>query len=337
MNFEDETYVRLYKRKTVTSKLIGWEGRACLAALLVEVDRAGVLDLESMDPADALSAIADIPIDLARVGMARLLDREVVIVHEGQLFLPRFLEAQEAKQSDAQRQRDSRSKRAAKSGSRIKAAAVVEVAEVVTNRDNGSQDVTSSHTQSHAVTVGHSVLSCEVLSSAGDLSDRRAGLDGSLPEASDGLDDPAAKPEVTALVLSGTEPTKADKLRADAHWVFECWKQDTGHLRSKLDAKRESLIKARLRHGFSREQLRDAVVNRHNDPWLMGQNPGGKIYDGIQTLLRDAAQVERLLALSEAPTPPVGSGVGDRASDGVARQLARATAAREQEGRRALP
>lgn len=164
MNFEDERYVRVYTRKTVTTKLLGWEGRACLHALLLEVDRAGVLELEGMDPADALSALSDIPVEFARVGMARILERGVAVVSDGRLFLPRFLEAQEARQSDAQRQRESRARRAAEL--RVSQGAVRAMATAVTNRDHmESQNVTECHTESHDVTSGHSVLSRAQLSS----------------------------------------------------------------------------------------------------------------------------------------------------------------------------
>jgi len=168
LNFEDERYVRVYTRKTVTMKLIGWEGRATLMALLVEVDRAGVLDLDGEGPAEALTALSELPIEVSRVGMARLIERGTVVIRGGQLVLPRFLEAQEARQSDAQRQRESRARRAATSGlpqSGVRAAASAGVD--VTNRDHmRSQNVTDCHTRSHAVTDGHSVLSSAVLSSA---------------------------------------------------------------------------------------------------------------------------------------------------------------------------
>jgi hypothetical protein len=136
-----------------------------------------------------------------------------------------------------------------------------------------------------------------------DPSDRRAGLDGGpAVEAEDGTEDPETLPE-PALVLTPAEPSKAEKLRVDARWVFECWKHDTGHLRAVFDPKRENRIKGRLREGFTREQLRDAITHRHNSRHLMGENESGTVYDGIETLLRDAAQVERLLNLTEPERP----------------------------------
>ena len=81
--------------------------------------------------------------------------------------------------------------------------------------------------------------------------------------------------------------------------VFEAWKHDTGHHRAKLSPERSSRIRSRLREGFTPEELIRAITHRHHDPWLMGENPSGKVYDGIKTLLRDAEQAERLRDLAE--------------------------------------
>jgi hypothetical protein len=274
VNFEDERYVRVYTRKTVTSKLLGWEGRMCLHALLLEVDRAGVLDLDGMDPADALAALSDIPVELARVGMGRMLERGVVQVAHGRLYVPRFIEAQETRQSDAQRQRESRGRRAAEL--RSSEGAVRAMAEPVTIRDDlGSQNVTDCHTQSPAVTVGHSVLCLAVPSSA--------------------------ERETPVSPRAGDDGSSAEVVR-----VFEGWKQATGHAQASLDRKRTARIKARLREKFTPEQLIEAIGNAKNDPFLMGSNDTGRVYDGLETLLRDAAQVERLLALNRPRVPGPG-------------------------------
>lgn len=99
-------------------------------------------------------------------------------------------------------------------------------------------------------------------------------------------------------------PSNADGTRnallshdADALEVFEFWNVETSH-RATYDRKRKNRIKARLREGKTVEQLKQAIKNRKNDPFLMGDNDHGKVYDGIETLLRDAAQVERLVELT---------------------------------------
>lgn len=113
MNFEDEPYVRIYKRRTVTIKLLGWEGRAVFRELLLEVDRSGVLDLGDESPAQAVAALTDIPLEIVEVGMARAIKLGAIEVRGRALLVPRFMEAQEAKQSDKIRQRESRARRAA--------------------------------------------------------------------------------------------------------------------------------------------------------------------------------------------------------------------------------
>ncbi|MBK0432725.1 phage replication protein, partial [Klebsiella pneumoniae] len=57
-------------------------------------------------------------------------------------------------------------------------------------------------------------------------------------------------------------------------------------------------IKARLAEGFTADELCRAISGAKGDPWLMGKNPSKKRYDGVETILRDAAQVERLRDLA---------------------------------------
>jgi hypothetical protein len=78
-------------------------------------------------------------------------------------------------------------------------------------------------------------------------------------------------------------------------------------------------IEARLREGFSADELILAITHRRNDPWLMGTADGAtRVFDGIETLLRDASQVERLRDL-ENPLQTVRRGPGpvqkDRANN----------------------
>jgi hypothetical protein len=93
-------------------------------------------------------------------------------------------------------------------------------------------------------------------------------------------------------------PDKLCRASAKVRRVFDAWQADIGRTGAKLDAKRTSRIKARLNEGFTPEQLIEAIRNRRNDPWLMGKGDSPRIFDGIETLLRDAQQVERLIALT---------------------------------------
>ena len=112
--------------------------------------------------------------------------------------------------------------------------------------------------------------------------------------------------DASKAVASGTLLAIADHdNRSDIMRVFEFWKANTDHGRAVLDRKRSSRIAARMRDGFTPERLMVAIANRRNDPFLMGANDTGRVYDGIETLLRDAAQVERLEVLTSPVTRPV--------------------------------
>lgn len=115
MNFPDESYVRLYTRKTITSKRLGWEGRTVLWSLMCECDRAGIIEVgEGDDLAEALFVLlADVPEDVIRTALPRLESQGVTQRHGSKLLIVRFIEAQEAKRSDAARAREYRERRRA--------------------------------------------------------------------------------------------------------------------------------------------------------------------------------------------------------------------------------
>lgn len=114
------------------------------------------------------------------------------------------------------------------------------------------------------------------------------------------------KTDLTPIVPMGDESEKTvaeeiiqDEPQADpVRKVFTHWQKEHHHLSAKLDDKRRKRIKARLAEGFTADELCRAISGAKGDSWLMGKNPSKKRYDGIDTLLRDAAQVERLRDLS---------------------------------------
>jgi len=107
MRFEDERYVRVYTRHTNTLKKIGWEGRSVWRNLLPELDRAGVFYCGGDDPVDAVATVLEMPDDIVRLGLERLIERRCIvhIPEKDCLFAPRFMEAQEAVQSNALKQK----------------------------------------------------------------------------------------------------------------------------------------------------------------------------------------------------------------------------------------
>ncbi len=83
--------------------------------------------------------------------------------------------------------------------------------------------------------------------------------------------------------------------------VFVFWQKTMKKTANKLDTKRKARIAARLTEGFTPENLRDAIIGATKDDFLMGRDKKSpRKYDGIETVLRDAAQVERLIELAGA-------------------------------------
>lgn len=138
MNFEDERYVRLFTRDSLTWLSWGWETRAVFVLTLRKLDRAGVLDTGKMDKSTAVALLIGVPNDVASRALKQLTSDGTATETPNAIVFPRFLEAQECKQSDAHRQRESRVNRRTKA-----------VSERI-------HDVVS-HTASHGVTDGHTV------------------------------------------------------------------------------------------------------------------------------------------------------------------------------------
>jgi hypothetical protein len=146
VNWEDEPYIKEYLRDTVGYKLLPWQGK-CIAGLIRrKLDRAGVMDLGKYSPAEAVSAMIDVPIDVVEIGLEKLISDGSFVVKGKSLICPNYIEAQEARQSDKVRQRVSRQRR--------RDQARAEQSQNVTNISNKeSQNVTDNHTVSHGVTL----------------------------------------------------------------------------------------------------------------------------------------------------------------------------------------
>ena len=109
MNFDDERFVKIFTRDTVTWKLLGWEGRCVLLMLLRKVDRAGCVDLAS--GIEGLSLLLDLPEEVTERGFAACLRRGCVTQRDDIAVVPNFVRAQDSRQTDRVRQGESRARR----------------------------------------------------------------------------------------------------------------------------------------------------------------------------------------------------------------------------------
>ncbi|MCA1571331.1 MAG: conserved phage C-terminal domain-containing protein [Chloroflexi bacterium] len=84
----------------------------------------------------------------------------------------------------------------------------------------------------------------------------------------------------------------------------------TGRSLSLTPARRRKIV-ARLKEGFTPEQLVDAMRGAHGDPYYRGEDPktNGRRYDQPETVFRDAGCVERhlehLLRLRDGKAVPM--------------------------------
>ncbi len=88
--------------------------------------------------------------------------------------------------------------------------------------------------------------------------------------------------------------------------VFDHWRKVMGHLKAKLDDKREKLIEARMKAGYSADDLKAAIDGCSKTPFNMGHNEQGTRYDGLELILRDGAHVDRFIATNSNPPRPMG-------------------------------
>lgn len=136
MNFEDEHYVRIYTRDTKTWKRWGWEGQTVFMHVMRKLDKAGVMD-DIDDPVPDVALMTGLPESVVEVGLPKVLGSGALEINGTALVAPKYIEAQTAAKSDAQRQRERREKRRAE-------------ARRVTKRDGS---VTEGHELSRAVTA----------------------------------------------------------------------------------------------------------------------------------------------------------------------------------------
>lgn len=154
MNYEDESYVRAYTRKTITNRRLKWFGRAVLQAMLVgeEFDRAGVFAYTG-DPAECISIVTELPIEIVRDGLAKLVETQTWIITPEAVVWPTYHHAQTCARSDRERQALSRERRAAEAAKgKAPTTPKRRASRPVTGRHAPSRAVTPSDAPSHGVT-----------------------------------------------------------------------------------------------------------------------------------------------------------------------------------------
>lgn len=156
MDWSNESYVRIYTRDTTAWKLWGFEAQTVFMHVSRKFDSAGVLDLEGCEPWELAVLHCGLPEPIARIGMARLLERGDFVSNGRQLCDPSYRPAQESTKSDRLRQREARERRRVSAMTPTTPEDRPDVTirdESITNREEMSRAVTSRHEPSRAVTL----------------------------------------------------------------------------------------------------------------------------------------------------------------------------------------
>jgi hypothetical protein len=105
--------------------------------------------------------------------------------------------------------------------------------------------------------------------------------------------------KATRSGIQVTAGSGSDRAR-DVKAIFDHWRTKTEHPRAKLIPARRTKIEARLREGYSREELLEAIDGLTMSDWHMGRDPKtkGRRYDGIDNVFRNGEYLERFVAIA---------------------------------------
>lgn len=146
MRWEDERYVRVYTRDTLTWLALSWEARALFVFILRKVDRAGLLELGAHG-ARGLAGLVGMPVGIVEGCLAELTQgaEPPVELRGTTIVVPHYVEAQEATASDKARAEKYRARLKAREDIRVTNGDGTPAARNwggVTIRDDGEEFVT---------------------------------------------------------------------------------------------------------------------------------------------------------------------------------------------------
>lgn len=113
--------------------------------------------------------------------------------------------------------------------------------------------------------------------------------------------EPDPDPAVGEEPLPPGEPPTARKPDPVVE-VFDYWVVKMGKNRAaKLTSDRRQKVKARLREGYTVEQIKQAIDGCSVDPFYMGDNVSGKTYNDLTLICRTGSKIEEFIERSEGP------------------------------------
>lgn len=102
--------------------------------------------------------------------------------------------------------------------------------------------------------------------------------------------------------LPPTNPPSLQGQVVFGHWVRVMGKDAA---RTKFDRKRQRAVANALKYGRTVAELMRAIDGCKMDPFSMGQNDRAQVYNDFNLIFRDAAHVEKFLAIADGSQKPV--------------------------------
>lgn len=129
---------------------------------------------------------------------------------------------------------------------------------------------------------------------------RDSGMEGISPSA---LVSPSAQPlSLNTQSLKTSQELKTIN-NSPEQIIFKHWQEVMNHPRSVLSDKAEKLIKARMKEGFTLENIIDAINGCAKSPHNMGENERNTRYDGLDLILRDGENTNRFMGYNTTLKP----------------------------------
>ena len=92
--------------------------------------------------------------------------------------------------------------------------------------------------------------------------------------------------------------SKLDEINVLLLSIFNYWLQIMGKTNhTKFTPQRKAKIKARLKSGYTQHDIETAIYNCANNPFNMGQNEEGKVFDDLTLICRDDTKLEYYMTL----------------------------------------
>lgn len=103
------------------------------------------------------------------------------------------------------------------------------------------------------------------------------------------------KEDIVSLAKKQTETENIKR-------VFAHWQTTLNHPGTKFTKDRETKIRARLREGYSTEQLFAAIDGCAGSAWHMGENNRHERYDGVELIFRNSGKTDDFIRMAGAAT-----------------------------------